>query len=105
MPKSRLDHPALAPAFRWCADMLCLWNLCGKPACRRRRTCSGAPRECLARYAPLVPQDAREGVKQMLNGLQLQLGYDEVREDAPDEVAAVEDWNARALASASRRRW
>jgi hypothetical protein len=67
------------------------------PACKRD------PRECLARYAPLVPEDAREGVKVMLEGLEYGLSYDEVREDAPDEVAAIENWIARVETAARRQ--
>lgn len=89
------NHPALTAAYRWMANMICLWGLCAKPACRRARACRRDPRDCLARYAPLVPEDAREGVKVMLEGRSLGLSYDEMREGAPDEVAAVEDWIAR----------
>jgi hypothetical protein len=74
------------------ADMLCLWGLCRKSACRRGRTCCGEPRDCLARYAPLTPEDAREGVKLMLDGRCLNLSYDDLLEEAPWEVAAVEEW-------------
>ena len=89
------NHPALIPALRWMANMLCLWGLCAKPACRRAQACKRDPHECLKRYAPLVPEDARAGVKAMLEGLQYGLSYDEMRADAPDEVAAVEAWIAR----------
>ena len=95
MKPNEPNHPALIPAMRWMANMICLWGLCAKPACRRAQRCKRDPRDCLARYAPLVPEDAREGVKAMLEGRSLGLSYDEVREDAPAEVAAVEDWIAR----------
>ncbi len=36
----------------------------------------------------------------MLEGLHYGLSYDEVREDAPDEVRAVENWVARLTESA-----
>ena len=92
MKKDDPHHPALTPTLRWMSNMICLWGLCSSPACRRARACKRDPRECLARYAPLVPKDAREGVKAMMEGLRCGLSYDEVRDGATDEVAAVEDW-------------
>ena len=92
-------HPALTPVYRWMANMICLWGLCAKPACRRARACRRDPQDCLARYAPLVPEEAREGVKVLLEGRQYGLSYDDVRADAPEEVAAVENWIARVNAS------
>jgi len=92
---ARRDHPALTPALRWMSNMICLWGFCDKAACRRAQRCKGDPRDCLARYAPLVPEDARAGVKCMLEGLRYGQSYDEVCEDVPDEVVAVEDWIAR----------
>ena len=108
MAKRATDHPALTPALRWTADMLCLWGLCAKSACRRGRTCNGEPRDCLKRYAPLAPEAARDGVKLMLDGLRLQPSYDALREEAPEEIAAVEDWCGlvrRTGASAGRPRY
>ncbi len=94
------NAPALTSALRWMANMICLWGLCAKPACRRARRCKRNPRDCLARYAPLVPEDARAGVQLMLEGKQYGLSYDDVRADAPDDVAAVEAWIARVNAAA-----
>lgn len=92
MSKRAIDHPALTPALRWTADTLCLWSLCGKSACRRSRTCSGAPRDCLARYAPLVPDEAREVVKLMLDGMRGGLSYHDLCDAAPGEFVALEEW-------------
>jgi len=38
----------------------------------------------LARYAPLVPEDAREGVKAMVDGAMRQLEFDDLRDEAPE---------------------
>lgn len=94
-------HPALVPQLRWMANMLCLWGLCRRPACRRARACKHDPRQCLARYAPLVPEEARDGVAAMIEGLRAGLGYDELRAEGPDEIAAVEQWIALVHVSAS----
>ena len=93
-------HPALTPALRWMSNMIGLWSLCAKPACRRARACQRDPHDCLARYAALVPQAARDGVKAMLEGQRYGLSYDELREDAPDEIAALESWIAQTEAAA-----
>jgi hypothetical protein len=81
--------------------MLCLWGLCANAACRRARKCKREPRDCLARTIPLVPEEARDGVAAMLDGRRLQLSYDEVRDDAPEEVAAVEEWRVLVERSAA----
>jgi hypothetical protein len=85
------------------ANMLCLWGLCGRPACRRAQQCKCEPRECLARYAPLAPELARDGVAMLLDALPYRLDYEAVREDAPDELMALEQWRARVAASTAPR--
>lgn len=96
------DHPDSAPGLRWASDLICLWCLCANPACRRAQCCKRDARECVARYAPLVPEDARFGATLMHEGRRYGLSYDEVRNDAQDEVAAVENWIARANAAARK---
>jgi hypothetical protein len=95
-------HPALIPALRWMANALSLWGLCAKPGCRRAQGCKGDPRQCLARYAPLAPEEARDGVAAMLEGLQSGLSFDDVRDEACAEIAALDDWNARVAAARDR---
>jgi hypothetical protein len=90
-------------ALRWIADMLCLWGLCANAACRRARKCKREPRDCLARTIPLVPEEARDGVAALLDRLRLQLSHDEVRDDAPADLAALEEWRALVEQSAARR--
>jgi hypothetical protein len=85
-------HPALTHDLRTISNLLCLWGLCGKPACRRARQCKRDPRDCLSRYAPLVPDDARDGVAAMFEGKQCGMSYDELRAEAPLEIAAIESW-------------
>ncbi len=38
-------------ALRFGADRLCLWCLCGSPACRRARACRGDVHDCAGRIA------------------------------------------------------
>jgi hypothetical protein len=98
------DHAALTPALRWIADALGLWGLCARLACRRGRACRRAPRDCLARYAPLVPQDAREGLKAMLDAKAQDWTFDDLMDDARHEVLALAAWvDAVAASNAPRR--
>ena len=94
------DYPTLTPALRWTANALCLWGLCGKAACRRARQCRHHPEQCLARYAPLVPEEARIGVMALAQGRHDGVGDEVVRMHAPVEIAAIEDWTARVHAAA-----
>jgi hypothetical protein len=93
-PFERTDHPALTPALRWISNVMCLWSMCAKPACRRARKCNGEPRDCLRCYAPLVPEDARAGAEVMLHGVMHRFKFDDLREDASEEIDALMEWNA-----------
>jgi hypothetical protein len=95
------DHPDLTPVLHWMSNLMCLWGLCAKPACRRARKCRGEPRDCLARYAPLVPEEAREGIKAMIEGRRDNLSFDEVRDMADGEVDAAIEWMALVAQSAA----
>ena len=102
MTKDDVNDPALIPALRWMSNMICLWSFCRNDACNRAQQCKRDPRFCLTRYAPLVPEEARDGVKVMLEGLRSGKSYDELFDEAPEEIAAVEDWIARVEASTAK---
>lgn len=93
------NDPALIPALRWMSNMICLWSFCRNPACGRAQQCKRDPRFCLRRYAPLVPDEVRDGVKLMLEGRRDRKSYDDLLAEAPEEIAAVEDWIARVNAT------
>jgi len=88
------DPSPPAPVLRWMSNTMSLNGLCARAACRRAQACRGEPHDCLARYAPLVPEAAREGVKVMIDGLRLSLPFDDLLEEAKDELAALADWKA-----------
>jgi hypothetical protein len=88
--------------LRAASDMLHLHGLCGRRACRRARSCRGEPRGCLTRYAPLVPEDARDGAQAMVEGWQQGFSFDELMDDARHEVLALVAW-ADAVAASYRR--
>jgi hypothetical protein len=94
------QDPSAIRSLRWAADMLCLWALCAKPACRRARQCRRDPQGCFKRFAPLVPEAAVIAVAAMAEGKRCGLGYDELRAEGPAEMAAYEDWIARVAAAA-----
>ncbi len=89
--------------LRGLAAMLRLDGLCGRTACRRAGACRGEPRDCLRRYAPLVPADARDGAKAIIEGQARGLSFEELLDDARDEVMALAAW-AEAVAASRRRR-
>ena len=91
--------PTETSALRELATMLCLWGLCAKAACRRARACKSEPRRCLSRYAPLVPEEARDGVAALVEGRQLGLSFEELFSEAPFELAALDDWAGRVHAA------
>jgi hypothetical protein len=80
-------------------QLLCLWALCGKAACRRARACSCVAGDCLARFAPLVSEDARFGALALVKGAQDGVGIDEVRHYVPHDIAALEAWTAQVRAT------
>jgi hypothetical protein len=88
--------------LRAMSNMLCIYGLCGRRACRRARACRGEPRDCLRRYAPLVPEDAREGAKAMAWAGRRGLSFDDLLDDARDDVLALADWAAGITASYRR---
>ena len=86
------DQPVPKPVLRWMADSMCLGGLCARTKCRRAMVCRGDPRECLSRYAPLVPEEAREAVKAMVAGLMRGVDFDTVREECEDQIEALGEW-------------
>ena len=91
------------PLQRYACDLLCLWALCGKPACRRACACKRDPKSCARRYGPLAPEEARLGMLALLQGTLDGVDRDEVRRWVPAEVAALEAWTVRIAAAADAR--
>jgi hypothetical protein len=85
--------------LRALSDLICIHGLCGRRACRRARACRGEPRDCLRRYAPLVPEEAREGAKAMASAGRRGLSFDDLLDDARDDVLALVDWTDAVAAS------
>lgn len=92
-----------AALFRFSADMLALWGVCANAKCRRARTCRGDAHDCVARHAPLVPEDAREGMKAMIEGKHEGLSFDGVQDRVYEEIEALLRWR-QAVAHANGTR-
>jgi hypothetical protein len=90
--------------LRALSDLICIHGLCGRRGCRRARACRGEPRDCLHRYAPLVPEEARDGAKAMAWAGRRGLSFDDLLDDARDDVLALVDWANGVTASYRRRR-
>lgn len=48
--------------LRLAAELLNIPRLCGRSACRRSQRCRAVPRACLGRFAPRVPEAARNSI-------------------------------------------
>jgi hypothetical protein len=103
MTKEEVKREGLIPLFRFAANMLALWGLCANVTCRRAQRCKGDACDCVKRYAPLVPEDAREGVKAMIEGKLDGLSFDGAQDIAFDEVEAMIEWQALVAQSARGR--
>jgi hypothetical protein len=90
-----LHHPNL----RLAADMLCLWALCAKPACRRAQGCKGNPRACARRFGRLVPEQARYGLLLLFEAARCGISDAQMRHDVPNEIAALDAWLAQVEAA------
>jgi len=76
---------------RWISTSLGLPALCDSRACRRARACHGDPQDCGPRYAPLVPEDAREGMITLIEGKLSGLDFDELNQFAMAELVDLKD--------------
>jgi hypothetical protein len=81
-------------AFRYIANCLHLFGLCRHKRCFRERACKHNPRECVARYAPLAPEGAREFMRAMLEGRDRGLDFDAMKEGHEDEMEEFAFWRA-----------
>ena len=86
--------------LRLACNVLQLWALCGKPACRRARQCRRTPQSCARRYGPLVPEDALLGMLALLQGAHDGVDVETVRQYVPGDVAALERWTGLVRAAA-----
>jgi hypothetical protein len=89
--------------LRYLSSFMYLWGLCDRRQCRRARACRHEPRQCLSRFAPLLPEEAREGVKAIIDGHLNKRTFDEVCDDAQDEIEALGAWRMAMERAAKSR--
>jgi hypothetical protein len=98
-------HEAETYLLRYLSGLMYLWGLCEWRQCRRARACRHEPRQCLSRLAPLLPEEASDGVKAIIDGHLSKRTFDEVYDDAYDEIQALGAWQmAMERATKSRRK-
>lgn len=67
----------------WRAQMLCLWKLCPKAACRKAHACSADPDFCVERFELLVSDDVRTAVEALHDAKLSGYSYDDACAMAP----------------------
>jgi len=91
-------------ALRRCSGLICLWGLCDKRACRRARAYRGEPRDCLGRYARLVPEAVRDCAKAIVEAKWQGLSFEEFYAETDADFAAYCEWLGAMEASLGGRR-
>jgi len=86
-------HPrkmSVAESMRRCADMLCLWRICGDAVCRRAHACRGRAHLCVRRNFRALPEGAREFFETFLAAKYAGLSFDAFKEEmeGSEEFAA-----------------
>jgi hypothetical protein len=83
---------------RYSADMN-LWIFCRTTRCYRARDCRGDASDCIARYAPLVPEEVRDGARLLLRDEDTSsvLGSVETLLDDAEATEALDEWEALVM--------
>jgi hypothetical protein len=111
MPKPQAGRPALSQEqrkaeralFRHGCDWLALHHLCSKMRCRKAQRCRGDAVACLRAAIPLVPESARQFVREMIEGQEWGLSFEEAMEKAEELQDGWASWIA-GLEAASKAR-
>ena len=88
--RKRTLSPAKIKTARNVSDMLALWPLCAKPACRKAGACRALPLTCLNACLPFVPKAAGAFVFALFDGKEENLCYDDALAQVPEELR--EEW-------------
>jgi hypothetical protein len=89
--------------FRCACNWLELHHLCANARCRKSGSCRGEAVACLRAAIPLVPESARQFVRGMIEGKELDLDFEEAFEDAGEFQDGWSAWIAGLQAAARRR--
>jgi len=83
-------------ALRDWSNLLMLWRLCGRPACRRACACRNDPRICFARNHALLPRDMQDWFATLGRCKTLGTSFDGALEliETSTIAGALRDWHA-----------
>ncbi len=103
-PQTRMSGGA--KDWRALSNLLRVWGLCDRSACRKSRACRGDSRQCVPRCGPLVPEDVRVWVAALIECKRDGLSFEDARAQLPPELE--EAWAAwseavRRIADRPRR--
>jgi hypothetical protein len=91
---SETHMPGQAGTWRLLSNLMDLWALCDRNACRRARACRGDSRACIPYCGPLVPEDAKEWAIELFECKRKGLSFDDARASlAPESEAAWMAWD------------
>jgi hypothetical protein len=86
--------PGEANSWRLLSNLLHIWALCGRNACRRAQACRGDSRECIPHCGPLVPEDAKEWAIELFKCKCKGLSFDDARVTlSPESEEAWTTWD------------
>ncbi|MBI4274118.1 MAG: hypothetical protein HY659_05415 [Rhizobiales bacterium] len=91
--------------MRGWSDVLNLWRLCNRTACRRTRACGGKPLQCFKLNFPLLPEGVRAWFEGVGQAQDQKLTFDEAMEwlDTTDAGEAFREWTKAVKASVPRQ--
>lgn len=89
-PQARMSGGA--KDWRALSNLLRIWALCGRSACRKSRACRGDSRQCVPRCGALVPEDVRVWVAALIECKRDGLSFEDARAQLPPELE--EAWAA-----------
>jgi hypothetical protein len=75
--------------LRKLSKLVGIWGLCQSGAGRRARACHGEPRDCLPRYAPLVPEDVRDSAEAIVEAWSRGLSFEEFHAETDTDIHAM----------------
>ena len=84
------DHTRL---MRWISNSMRLPTLCRHTPCYRARKCRRNPRECITRFAPLVPEDARDWMAAVADPENAEREFEDLRAEHPEAFEAMVAWH------------
>jgi hypothetical protein len=90
--RRRLHAVMMRKMCRWNSNILALWGLCPRAACRRARQCRGNAVDCFRRYGPLVPQHVRDAAELLYLGILEGLTFEQAWENPEQDAEALNEW-------------